>query len=314
MQGFIPDDRWILDHRGSKNRIDPRKPYLVMTEKERASTGEVVDVVSVFLSNSECPFKCLMCDLWKNTLDGRTKPGDIPFQIEWALNHAPQGAHIKLYNSGNFFDRRAIPKEDYPAIADLVSDHDRVIVECHPKLIGPEVPDFRHRLAGTLEVAIGLETAHAEVLRQLNKRMTLEDFKQAVDFLTTNEITTRAFVLLRPPFLSEVEGLQWCNHTLDFAFEAGVECCVIIPTRSGNGALDQLRKEGFFESPEIVSIEKALEYGISLARGRVFADLWDIDQFSKCDRCLKARKDRIDRMNLLQQIPREVNCRCASEN
>ena len=44
--------------------------------------------------------------------------------------------HLKLYNSGSFFDGRAIPEEDYPRIASLVSHFETVIVESHPKLIG----------------------------------------------------------------------------------------------------------------------------------------------------------------------------------
>jgi radical SAM enzyme (TIGR01210 family) len=310
MLGFIPDDRWILSQRGAKNAVDPREPYLIFTEQERAASGEVVDVVSVFLSNSECPFKCLMCDLWRNTIDGRTQPGDIPRQIEWALKHAPKGQHIKLYNSGNFFDQRAVPKEDYAAIADLVSDHERVIVECHPKLIGPEVLRFRDMLGGVLEVAMGLETVHPEVLSILNKRMSLEDFETAALFLNQHDISIRVFALLRPPLLSEDEGLEWCNHTLDYAFDADITCCVIIPTRTGNGVLDRLQEEGYFAQPNINSIEKALEYGISIGKGRVFADLWDIERFSKCDRCLDARKKRIHNMNLLQRVLPEVHCSC----
>ena len=32
-------------------------------------TGGCVDVATLFLTNRECPFRCLMCDLWKNTLE-----------------------------------------------------------------------------------------------------------------------------------------------------------------------------------------------------------------------------------------------------
>ena len=31
----------------------------------------------------------------------------------------------------------------------------------------------------------------------------------------------RAFILVRPPFLSEDEGLEWAKRSLDFAFAAG---------------------------------------------------------------------------------------------
>ena len=53
----------------------------------------------------------------------------IAEQIRWALDQLPPARHIKLYNSGNFFDPNAIPPEDYEQIAELVSGFDTVIVE-----------------------------------------------------------------------------------------------------------------------------------------------------------------------------------------
>jgi hypothetical protein len=161
-----------------------------------------------------------------------------------------------------------------------------------------------------LEVAIGLETVHPEVLRRLNKKMTIDDFRNAVSFLKVNGISTRAFILLRPPFLSENEGIEWAERSIDFAFTAGVGCCTIIPVRGGNGAMEELKKEGLFSPPEIRSLEHVLEYGINLNAGRVFADVWDIELFSDCTYCTDKRKERIISMNLSQKIPESVICRC----
>ena len=84
------------------------------------AAGCVEDVATLFLTNRECPFRCLMCDLWRNTTDTRVPPGAIPQQIDYALARLPAARHIKLYNSGNFFDHQAIPPEDYAAIAERV--------------------------------------------------------------------------------------------------------------------------------------------------------------------------------------------------
>src|SRR5205085_2086591 len=129
-----------------------------------------------------------------------------------------------------------------------------------------------------LEVAMGLETVHPEVLPRLNKRMTLDDFATATRALHDAGIAVRAFILVRPPFLSDPEGLEWAKRSLDYAFSLGVECCTLIPTRAGNGAIDELRRQGHFAPPSLDTLEKALEYGLSLHAGRVFLDLWDIGQ------------------------------------
>jgi len=307
---LVINDRWIVSNRGRKNSIDPKRPYAWLVEKERTASGKIEDTAIIFLTNSECPFHCLMCDLWKNTTNEPVPVGAIPDQIEWALNELPDVRHLKLYNSGSFFDRRAIPEEDYQKIASLVKDFDTVIVESHPKLININCLHFRDMLKPELHVAMGLETVNPEILRKLNKQMTLEDFTNSARFLSEHGILSRAFILLRPPFLSESEGIYWAERSIDFAFGVGVECCTVIPVRSGNGAMEMLQKMDMFTPPDIHSLETVLEYGLQLNAGRVFADTWDLKLFSKCEKCIDQRINRLIEMNLSQKIACPEKCTC----
>lgn len=307
---LLISDHWIVSQRGDKNSVDPRRPYAWLVEKERTVTGNVEDTAIIFLTNSECAFHCLMCDLWKNTTDTTIPVGAIPDQIEWALERIQNAKHLKLYNSGSFFDLRAIPEDDYPRIASLVSHFETVIVESHPKLIGDKCLRFRDMLKPELHVALGLETVNPDLLLRLNKKMTLQDFAHSVSFLNTHGILARAFILLRPPFLTEQEGIYWAERSLDFAFRVGVECCTVIPVREGNGAMDHLLEQGHFSRPDIRSLESVLEYGIGLNSGRVFADLWDLNLFSSCNKCFERRARRLNEMNLGQKIIDPVNCDC----
>src|SRR3989441_10481262 len=190
--GVYPDrprerDRWILSRRSQRNPVDPQRPHAFLVEKERAESGEIVSTATIFLTNRECPWRCVMCDLWKNTFTETVPVGAIPAQIDYALSelhrragvspaleyadhrceheHAfengcgresrgrrdacPTLQQIKLYNSGSFFDPRAIPPEDYPAIAERVRAFGRVIVECHPALLGESALRFRDLLSVT---------------------------------------------------------------------------------------------------------------------------------------------------------------------
>jgi archaeosine synthase beta-subunit len=303
-------DRWVVSCRGNKNSVDPTKPYAWIVEKERTSSGTVEDVATIFLTNRECPFHCLMCDLWKNTTDKSVPEGAVSAQIEWALNTMPAAKHLKLYNSGSFFDKKAIPEKDYQKIASLISSYESVIVESHPAFINEDCLRFRDMIKSDLQIAIGLETVNPELLRKLNKRMTLGDFTASVNFLMDHDIFTRAFILLRPPFLSESEGVFWAKRSIDFAFNAGVECCVLIPVRAGNGAMDQLMEKGLFSMADIRSLEMVLEYGIEQQAGRVFADVWDLKLFSKCDRCIDKRIKRLIEMNLSQKFVSPIKCTC----
>jgi radical SAM enzyme (TIGR01210 family) len=198
---FSGRDRWILSRRPARNPLNPYRPWAFLLEQEPDGSGAVVPVATVFLTNRECPWRCVMCDLWRNTLEQKTPPGAILAQIEFALSQMGPARHIKLYNSGSFFDPHAIPPEDYPAIAGRVGCFERVIVENHPALVNESCLRFRDLLGMELEIAMGLETAHPTVLEKLNKRVTLDRFAAAAGFLRSHGIALRVFILVQPPFM-----------------------------------------------------------------------------------------------------------------
>jgi archaeosine synthase beta-subunit len=302
-------DAWILSRRPAREKRDPYLPYEYFVEEECADRGVVVPVATIFLTNRECPFRCLMCDLWRNTLTESVPVGAIPAQIDHALLNLSPARQIKLYNSGSFFDPHAIPPQDYAAIAQRVGRFDRVIVENHPALIGDACLRFRDMFSGKLEIAMGLETAHPEVLARLNKRMTLDQFSGAADFLQRNGIDLRVFILVQPPYMDAAEALMWAERSLDFAMEQGATAATLIPTRGGNGAMEELAANGDFSPPALHTLESAMEYGLGLEAGRVFADLWGLHE--SCVYCHEQRAGRLRQMNLQQVVVDRIPCsRC----
>jgi archaeosine synthase beta-subunit len=283
-----------------------------------------VPVATIFLANRECPWRCVMCDLWRNTLAEPTPFGAIPAQIEYALEQLRRVPHtsgvplldeacvgfraIKLYNAGSFFDPHAIPPEDHLAIADAVRTFSRVIVECHPALVSDAVLRFRDLLSSQLEVAMGLETANPDVLEKLNKRLTLDQFRTAAEFLRRNTIDLRVFILVQPPFQRADESLFWAERSLDFAFNCGATAATLIPTRGGNGAMETLAVAGEFTPPALATLEAAVDYGLSLGRGRVFSDVWDLPRPFDCPFCRDARVARLRAINLSQTSTPRITC------
>ena len=304
-------DRWVLERRGMREPVRADRPYAFLVERERFATGEIGDVATIFVINRECPWRCAMCDLWRHTSVQPVAIGDIPRQIAYALERLPEARQIKLYNSGSFFDRGAIPPEDYLAIAGLLRGFERVIVESHPALIGDKTLRFRDLLEGHLEVAMGLETAHPAVLEKLNKRMTLEQYARAAQWLCNEGIDPRVFVLVQPPFMRAEEALDWACRSIDFAQECGATVVSLIPTRGGNGAMEEFALAGEFAPPGLRVLEEALEYGLKRVRGRVFLDLWDIERVECACGCTGTRVERLRLMNLSQVVaPRAVCFAC----
>jgi radical SAM enzyme (TIGR01210 family) len=308
-------DKWILERRPERETLDPQKPYLFFVEQELSASSEILPVATIFLTNRECPWHCVMCDLWRNTLTASVPPGAIPAQIDSALSQLPSARVLKLYNSGSFFDARAVPVEDHAAIAGRADNFERLIVENHPALVDDTCLCFRDRLKCRFEIAMGLETVHPDILPKLNKRMTLDQFSTAAAFLRAHDIDVRVFVLVQPPFMQPHEAILWAQRSVDFAFDCGATAVTLIPTRGGNGAMEVLAGKKQFSPPRLETLEASFSYGLGLKRGRVFADLWDAERIPCCPVCRIARISRLHQMNLSQSNLAPARCdSCATAN
>jgi radical SAM enzyme (TIGR01210 family) len=305
------EDRRIRSLRSQKPPVDPWRPLGVEREVERTRRGRV-ETLTVFLAGAECPFTCVFCDLWRFTVDEPTPEGAIPVQLERALADAGNvspGSVIKLYNASNFFDRRAVPAVDLPKIAGMLGGFERVIVECHPRLVGEEVMTFWELVGGRLEVAMGLETVHPGALPRFNKKMSREEYDRAAAFLRSNGIPHRAFVLLGAPFVPPRESVDWTIVSAAYALDRGSELVSIIPVRGGNGELERLGAEGAFKQPSLADAETALARALALpGSGVVQLDLWDLARLSECDVCFAERRERLHQMNLSGKTLTEVDC------
>jgi len=300
--------RQIRQLRGAKDQIDPLVPLGASWEKERTTSG-LQDVLTVLLAGAECPYTCLFCDLWRFTLDGNTPKGAIPRQIETTLDGCalPNGhPAIKLYNAGNFFDPRAVPVDDYNAIARLVRPFARVVVENHPKLTNATCKRFADRLHGELEIAIGLETIEPRAHGLLNKGASLDDFDRAADQLASDGIGLRAFVLLGTPNVAPEESIDWTIRSVEHAMAADARHVSVIPTRGGNGALEHLAAHGDWTPPTMADLQETMVRCLALP-SIVSVDLWDWERFADCI-CAGDRKERLTRMNLTGTIEPRVEC------
>ena len=310
--------RAVRARRPPKPPVDPWRPLGVAVEEEPeppAAPGaepRPVTAATVFLAGAECPFTCVFCDLWRHTLDGPTPPGAIPAQLDLALAEiaARTGGRppraLKLYNASNFFDPRAVPPGDDPAIAERAAAAARVVVECHPRLLtapagAARCLAFAAALAARgarLEVAMGLETVHPGALAKLGKGMDLGGFERAAALLAGAGVAVRAFVLVGAPFVPTGEAARWAIASAAWAFERGVSFVALIPVRSGNGTLERLAASGAFWPPAAGDLEAALAGALAAAGRRAaaglprpvaVADPWDLDRLPGADAALVAR-------------------------
>ena len=307
-----PEPLAVAALRPPKPAVDSWRPLDALLESERRHDGRVETVAALFLAGRECPFTCVFCDLWRFTIDGPTPPGSLPRQISSGLASLGEKGRaaqtVKLYNASNFFDPLAVPDEDLDAIVDAVGDVRRVVVESHPRLLGERSRRLARRLPGELEVAMGLETAHPEVLPRLGKSMTLEDYRSAAARLATDGIALRSFVLLGVPFLEAEAQVEWCVRSAREAFRMGARHVSLIPVRGGNGAMEELAGKGDWTPPRLEWLEEAFEVLLAEDEGVVTVDTWDLEQLSGCSACAGTRRDRLTAMNLSGRATERPTC------
>lgn len=296
------EDLRLRSLRPPKPTIDPRRAIGHLLEPERSRDGRLVRSLSLFLAGAECPFTCVFCDLWQHTLDHPTPVGAIPEQIRGVLEELDEAVGeidtLKLYNASNYFDARAVPPEDDGAVVRLVTPFPRVVVECHPRLVGRRCFDFAEALDGRLEVAMGFETAHPEALARMNKKIGLDHLRRASRALADADIDLRAFVLLGAPFVPPGEELCWLERTVRFALEQGASPICLIPVRGDAAELRRLADEGLFREPDLDRIEAAFHHCRTLAPEVVRLDTWDLERFTADPERDRPRLETLRRLQL----------------
>lgn len=310
--------------RPPKRHVDAWRPLSVLREQEPLWGGGVAtparmrwaEVTTLFLAGAECALRCTMCDLWRHTLDRPTPRGAIPEQMRQAIPERPSPGQaevwVKLYNASNFFDRRCVPREDWPAIAEQVHGFGRVVVENHPRWVRQPIETFAGMLGGRLEIAMGLESSDPVTLRLLDKRFTPDGFRRAAGRLAEIGVDLRVFLMFQPPGTSRRDAVEKLLDSLRFAEGVGARHASIIPTRGGQPGMETLARAGRFTPPTASDFETAIEAALGLASTMVITpDLWDWRALpGTCARCSEPRRRRLVLMSRYQTVGPMPSCLC----
>lgn len=175
-------------------------------------TEEIVDgkkekALNIVLPTKGCSYnKCYMCSYSL----GITPKENLLEVVKNELENR-EVKKIKIFTSGSFLDSKEIRYEDQIEIFDYLSQKDikEVTIETRPEFVDKEnLKKLKNTLNKNLEIAIGLESANDYVLKYcINKGFTYNDFLDATEILSALEIKIKAYVFLKPLFLTEYESI-----------------------------------------------------------------------------------------------------------
>jgi len=260
---------------------DPHEPTRVWLDEDNTPSG-VVDSLTIILNTGGCRWAraggCTMCGYVAESVEGGSVAHDALLdQIDAALAHEREEEAdadlVKIYTSGSFLDEREIPERTREAVAETFADRDRLVVESLPDFVAREkLTEFTDR-GLAVDVAVGLETATDRVRHDcVNKYFEFAEFEAACE--TVREVAeaasvpadgpaagVKAYLLMKPPFLSEPEALADMKRSVRRC--GGVDGCHTVSMNPCNVQRHTMVEELYFEDgyrpPWLWSVADVLE-------------------------------------------------------
>lgn len=167
---------------------------------------------------------CTMCGYVYDSF--KTPPEQLLKDFAEALDELGDVEYLKIFNSGSFFDQGELDRETTFRIFDVINQRPwikRVQVEARPEYLDkPALKVASENLSPQLEVGIGFETV-SDYIRErcINKGTTLQDLKRAFHACISLGVEVKAYVLVKPPFLTEREGIEDAVRSGYAAFKLG---------------------------------------------------------------------------------------------
>lgn len=170
---------------------------------------------------------------------------------------------LRINQEGNFFNKAEMNPTAQFAILNLathIRGLKKITVESRPQYLTEEVVKNISRTFKNsdiqFEIGMGLE-AKNEIIRNvcINKQGKNIDFIHAVSLLKQNGISPLAYIIIKPPFLTEAEAIDEAVETAHFAHEIGFERISFEPMSIHPYTLvDALRQTGDYCAPWLWSV------------------------------------------------------------
>ena len=172
--------------------------------------NHVVQALNVIIPTRGCSWnRCYMCSY---SLDAHEKE----FIPEFKELLQKEFQKIKIFTSGSFLDKKELPEPVRTQILDIIKEKGvkEVTIETRPEYVKEAVKVQSYLGDINLEVAIGLESSNDRILKYcVNKGFTYKNFEKAVKIL--DGIKIKAYLLVKPPFLTEYEGVEDAVHSAE---------------------------------------------------------------------------------------------------
>jgi archaeosine synthase beta-subunit len=246
---------------------DARRYVNQWVEREAIGTEEVPAFVLI-LRTRGCYWAdekgCSMCGYAKDTLGRSATPEELAEQLANATARYRGEPYVKVYTSGSFLDDREVdPESRRRLVAAFSGKARRLLFETLPEFAVPAALDpLRTSFDGELEVALGLESTDPTVLgRFVHKNAPPSEYLAAGDRVRAMGLRAKAYLLLKPPYLTESESIRDVVRSIEEA-APHFDALSVNPVHIQNGTVvEWLYRRGRYRPPWLWSVVESLADG-----------------------------------------------------
>ena len=256
-----------------RKKRDPTRPSAKWIASARVGR-EQGTALAIVLSTIGCAHArsdsggCTMCSYLLDGVQEMPTSDQIVAQFNFAMKEletkeAPLS--VKIYTSGSFLDDEEIPADARSEILRIIAADERVrevVLESRPEYVNDTTLSIVREALGDriVEIGMGLESA-SDTVRTLciNKNFDLQMFKDALKTAKNYNIGMRAYVLLKPPLLTERDALLDAISTVQEARTLGVTTVSLNPVNVQKYTLvEKLWTRGNYRPPWLWSVLEVL--------------------------------------------------------
>jgi len=213
---------------------------------------------------------CSMCGYARDTLGRSATPEELGRQLAAALERYHGEPYVKVYSSGSFLDDREVdPESRLKMVKSFSGKAERFLFETLPEFVTTStVEPLIRSFDGRIEVAQGLESADPTVLKRfINKGSTPTEYFEAADRLRSMGALAKAYLLLKPPYLTEAESKADVVRSIRAA-QARFDSISVNPVHiQGGTVVEWLFRRGRYRPPWLWSLVDVMTDGAA-ARGQ----------------------------------------------
>ena len=247
---------------------DPTQPTSTWLDEDLTPDG-LQSSLTIILDTGGCRWAraggCTMCGYVSDSENAEGVSHEaLLAQIDAALEQEAEQAErpadlVKLYSSGSVLDDREVGPETRAAIAERFADRERIVLESLPDFVKPDrlAPFIDAGLA--TDVAIGVETASDRIRRDcVNKYFDFEDVIAAAETAREVGAGVKAYLLLKPPFLTEAEAIEDAVSSVEQLAPYAHTVSINPTTVMSDTLVEELYEQGGYRPPWLWSVTEVL--------------------------------------------------------